>query len=46
MTHAACGGVTLFALASEEDGGVMTVAWGQNAANGAFSAQRFLPSGY
>jgi hypothetical protein len=34
MTHAALGGVTLFALAAEDDGGVMTIGWGQNAANG------------
>ncbi|KAH7891008.1 regulator of chromosome condensation 1/beta-lactamase-inhibitor protein II [Phlebopus sp. FC_14] len=34
ISHASCGGVTHFALTTEEDGGVMTVAWGQNAANG------------
>ncbi|TFY60833.1 hypothetical protein EVG20_g7279, partial [Dentipellis fragilis] len=35
MTHVACGGVTHFALSpDEEEGGVMTIAWGQNAANG------------
>jgi len=30
----ACGGVTHWALTDDEDGGVMTVAWGQNAVNG------------
>jgi hypothetical protein len=36
MKHACSGGVTHFALAPEddEDGGIMTIAWGQNAANG------------
>ncbi|KAI9439493.1 regulator of chromosome condensation 1/beta-lactamase-inhibitor protein II [Lactarius psammicola] len=35
IRHACSGGVTHFALApDEEEGGVMTVAWGQNAANG------------
>ncbi|KAH9989909.1 regulator of chromosome condensation 1/beta-lactamase-inhibitor protein II [Russula compacta] len=35
MKHACSGGVTHFALApDEEEGGVMTIAWGQNAANG------------
>ncbi|KAI0316141.1 RCC1/BLIP-II [Amylostereum chailletii] len=35
MIHATCGGVTHFALAPDEDeGGIMTIAWGQNAANG------------
>ncbi|KDQ62001.1 hypothetical protein JAAARDRAFT_528999 [Jaapia argillacea MUCL 33604] len=34
MTHANCGGVTHWALAPDDDGGVMTVTWGQNAANG------------
>lgn len=34
MTHASCGGVTHWALVDEGDGEVMTVAWGQNAANG------------
>lgn len=34
MTHATCGGVTLFALAPEDDGSVLTIAWGQNASNG------------
>jgi hypothetical protein len=29
-----CGGVTHFALTSDDDGGVMTVAWGQNASYG------------
>lgn len=28
------GGVTHWALAPADDGGVMTIAWGQNAANG------------
>ncbi|KAI0290568.1 regulator of chromosome condensation 1/beta-lactamase-inhibitor protein II [Russula brevipes] len=33
--HACSGGVTHFALAPEEEGGeIMTIAWGQNAANG------------
>ena len=37
MTHATCGGVTHFGLSpDDEDGGIMTVAWGQNAANGPF----------
>ncbi|KAH0836905.1 regulator of chromosome condensation 1/beta-lactamase-inhibitor protein II [Lanmaoa asiatica] len=34
ISQASCGGVTHFALTSEEDGGIMTVAYGQNAANG------------
>ncbi|KAH9018201.1 hypothetical protein EDB83DRAFT_2556172 [Lactarius deliciosus] len=35
IRHACSGGVTHFALApDEEEGGVMTVAWGQNTANG------------
>ncbi|KAH8985023.1 hypothetical protein EDB92DRAFT_1884440 [Lactarius akahatsu] len=35
IRHACSGGVTHFALApDEEEGGVMTVAWGQNVANG------------
>ncbi|KZT10189.1 RCC1/BLIP-II [Laetiporus sulphureus 93-53] len=35
VTHAACGGVTHWALApDEDDGGVMTIAFGQGAANG------------
>ncbi|KAG6381859.1 regulator of chromosome condensation 1/beta-lactamase-inhibitor protein II [Boletus reticuloceps] len=34
ISRASCGGVTHFALTSEEDGSVMTVAYGQNAANG------------
>ncbi|THH16847.1 hypothetical protein EW146_g3855 [Bondarzewia mesenterica] len=35
MLHASCGGVTHFAVApDDEEGGVMTIAWGQNAANG------------
>jgi hypothetical protein len=36
IKHACSGGVTHFALAPEddEDGGMMTIAWGQNAANG------------
>ncbi|TFY76178.1 hypothetical protein EWM64_g7829, partial [Hericium alpestre] len=35
MKFVACGGVTHWALApDEEDSGVMTVCWGQNAANG------------
>jgi hypothetical protein len=35
MFAAACGGVTHFALApDEEEGGVMTIAWGQGAMNG------------
>jgi len=35
IKHVACGGVTHFALSpDEDDGGVMTIAWGQNAANG------------
>lgn len=34
ITHASCGGVTHWALAPDEDDSVMTIAWGQNAANG------------
>ncbi|EGN96958.1 hypothetical protein SERLA73DRAFT_185217 [Serpula lacrymans var. lacrymans S7.3] len=34
MSNASCGGVTHFALTDDDDGGTMTVAWGQNAANG------------
>jgi hypothetical protein len=36
IKHACSGGVTHFALApdDDEDGGFMTIAWGQNAANG------------
>ncbi|KAI9455036.1 RCC1/BLIP-II [Russula earlei] len=35
MKHACSGGVTHFALAPDEDDeGIMTIAWGQNAANG------------
>ena len=36
IRHACSGGVTHFALSpdEEEEGGVMTIAWGQNAANG------------
>ncbi|EPQ56793.1 hypothetical protein GLOTRDRAFT_92642 [Gloeophyllum trabeum ATCC 11539] len=34
VTHASCGGVTHWALAPDEDGSVMTIAWGQNAVNG------------
>ncbi|KAI6010409.1 hypothetical protein PISMIDRAFT_680523 [Pisolithus microcarpus 441] len=34
ISTASCGGVTHFALTTDEDGGVMTVAYGQNAANG------------
>lgn len=34
ISAAGCGGVTHFALTTDDDGSVMTVAWGQNAANG------------
>jgi hypothetical protein len=34
MTHASCGGVTHWALAPDDDESVMTITWGQNAANG------------
>lgn len=34
MTHASSGGVTHFALCPDDDDSVMTIAWGQNAANG------------
>lgn len=35
MLHAACGGVTHWALApSDDDDGVMTIAFGQGASNG------------
>ena len=35
VKHACSGGVTHFALApDEEEGEIMTIAWGQNAANG------------
>lgn len=30
----ACGGVTHWALTDDDGGGIMTVAWGQNALNG------------
>lgn len=34
IRFATCGGVTHWALTDDDDGGVMTVAWGQNAMNG------------
>lgn len=34
MYFIASGGVTHWALAPDEDGSVMTIAWGQNASNG------------
>ncbi|KAG2143761.1 regulator of chromosome condensation 1/beta-lactamase-inhibitor protein II [Suillus bovinus] len=34
ISGGSCGGVTHFALTSDDDGGVMTVAWGQNASYG------------
>ncbi|KAF8584248.1 RCC1/BLIP-II [Ramaria rubella] len=34
ISHAASGGVTHFALCPDDDNSVMTIAWGQNAANG------------
>jgi len=34
MAHVSCGGVTHWAIAPDEDDTVMTIAWGQNAANG------------
>lgn len=34
ISAASCGGVTHFALTTDDDGSVMTVAYGQNAANG------------
>jgi alpha-tubulin suppressor-like RCC1 family protein len=34
MSFVACGGVTHWGLTTDEDGSLMTVAWGQNAANG------------
>ncbi len=34
MFYATSGGVTHWALAPDDDGSVMTIAWGQNAANG------------
>ena len=34
ISAANCGGVTHFALTTDDDGSVMTVAYGQNAANG------------
>ncbi|KAK7435367.1 hypothetical protein VKT23_019722 [Stygiomarasmius scandens] len=34
ITHATCGGVTHWATTPDDDGTTMTVAWGQNAANG------------
>ncbi|KAF8521621.1 regulator of chromosome condensation 1/beta-lactamase-inhibitor protein II [Hysterangium stoloniferum] len=34
MTHASSGGVTHFGLCPDDDESVMTIAWGQNAANG------------
>ena len=37
VTQASCGGVTHWALANEEDGSILTVAFGQGAANGTLS---------
>ena len=34
IRHASCGGVTHWAITDDDDGGTMTVAWGQNAVNG------------
>ncbi|KAH7919448.1 RCC1/BLIP-II [Leucogyrophana mollusca] len=34
ISKGSCGGVTHFALTPDDDGGIMTVAWGQNAAYG------------
>ncbi|KAH7910251.1 regulator of chromosome condensation 1/beta-lactamase-inhibitor protein II [Hygrophoropsis aurantiaca] len=34
ISQGSCGGVTHFALTPDDDGGIMTVAWGQNAAYG------------
>ncbi|KAG2098284.1 regulator of chromosome condensation 1/beta-lactamase-inhibitor protein II [Suillus discolor] len=34
ISGGSCGGVTHFALTADDDGGVMTVAWGQNASYG------------
>jgi hypothetical protein len=34
IRFATCGGVTHWALTDDDEGGVMTVAWGQNAVNG------------
>lgn len=34
MIHASCGGVTHWALTPDDDDSVMTIGWGQNAANG------------
>jgi hypothetical protein len=34
ISGGSCGGVTHFALTTDDDGGVMTVAWGQNASYG------------
>ncbi|KAF7964752.1 hypothetical protein HWV62_3270 [Athelia sp. TMB] len=42
IRFAACGGVTHWALTEDEDGGVLTVAWGQNAANGMILPLRWL----
>ena len=39
MIHASCGGVTHWGLAPDDDDSVMTVGWGQNAANGNQSLQ-------
>lgn len=38
MNYAACGGVTHWALAPDDDDLVLTIAWGQNAANGISTA--------
>ncbi|KAL0954199.1 hypothetical protein HGRIS_005327 [Hohenbuehelia grisea] len=34
ITRTACGGVTHWGLSTDDDGGPMTIAWGQNASNG------------
>ena len=34
MIYVCCGGVTHWALTPDDDDSVMTIAWGQNAANG------------
>lgn len=44
ISLARCGGVTHWALTPDEDDSIMTVAWGQNAANGAFLPGAFALS--
>jgi hypothetical protein len=43
ISLARCGGVTHWALTPDDDDSTMTVAWGQNAANGTVPPLLFLP---